>query len=157
MRPKPPRSLSARHHADEWYIAVVMSIVASVWEAGWLVLSLAGANPQGQLPQAFGRVMSAVHLAVANHAISGGWAHVLFDPARPVSPVAVVLVVVGLLLAATMAVRTARRLLGLSARGGGIRWPRSGGGTAAAVQPTSATVDKSLDAWLAEVAAGEDE
>lgn len=157
MRPRPPRSLSARHHSDEWYVAVLMAVLAAVWEAGWLVLSLAGSDPRGQIPEAFGRATAAVHLAVSNHPIPGGLVHVLWAPSRPVSPVAVVLVVVGLLLAATMAVRTARRLLGLSARGGGIRWPRSGGGTAAAVQPTSATVDKSLDAWLAEVAAGEDE
>lgn len=158
MRPRPPRSMTGRHHSDTWYVAILMAALAAVWEAGWLVLSLAGAKPRGQLPQAFGRVMAAVHLAVTNQPIPGGWPHVLWDMARPVSTLAVVLVVAGLLLAVTMVVRTIRRLVGWSSVGGGLRWRRRQRSDPTAGQQASpATVDKSLDEWLAEVAAGEDE
>lgn len=152
MRPKPPRSnLAAADHPLEWYVFWLLVLAATVWEAGWVVLSLAGADPRGQLPQAFFRVLGAGRLAITSHVIPGGWGHVLWDSARPVSLVAVVLVAVGLLLAGTMVLRLVRRALGW----GSPRSPRSAGGGPAGGQP-AATLDKSLDEWLAGVAAGED-
>lgn len=150
MRPRPPRSMTGRHHSDTWYVAILMALLATAWEAVWVVLSLAGAEPRGQLPQAFGRAMAAVHVAISNHPVPAGWPHVLWDMARPVSPVAIVLVVVGLSLAVTMVVRAARRFMG--------SWPRArrGGGSGPAGQPAPA-VDRSLDEWLADQAAGEDD
>jgi hypothetical protein len=146
------------HHSDEWYIAVAMAIIAAMWETGWVVLSLAGSEPRGQLPQAFGRVMAAVHLAVANHPIAAGWPHVLWDPGRVVTPLAVVLAVAGLVLVGTVVVRAAHRLLDLRAGRAGMGWPRSGSGAAGKRQEQAGpTVDKSLDEWLASVAAGEEE
>lgn len=156
MRPKPPRGLSTKHHNDEWYAALAGAIVGGAWEIVRLVLFLAGARPQGQLPQAFGRVTAAAHLASTSHPIPGGWAHVLWDPARPVSPVAVVFLSVGLLLVIIVAVRTFRRLRGWG--GGGQWWPRPRrAGPTPGQQAPAPTVDKSLDEWLASVAAGDNE
>ncbi|HUY57827.1 MAG TPA: hypothetical protein VMV12_08360 [Candidatus Micrarchaeaceae archaeon] len=158
MRPKPPRSLSGRHHSDEWYIAVLLAVLAAVWEVGWLVLSLAGADPVGQLPSAFGRVTGTIRLATSSHRFSGSWVHVLWDPARPISLVAVVLVVIGLVLVSAIAVRNAGRLLEHSGRRLGITRPRSGSSTTGKRQDQAGpTVDRSLDEWLAAVAAGEEE
>jgi hypothetical protein len=150
--------MTARHHSDTWYVAIMLALLATSWEAVWVVLSLAGAKPRGQLPQAFTRVTAALHLAITNQPIPGGWPHVLWDTARPVSTVAVVLVVVGLVLAVTMAVRLVRRGWGFSSVvGDGPRWwlrrrsdPMAGG-------QAPATVDKSLDEWLADQASGGDE
>lgn len=157
MRPRPPRSMTARRHSDAWYAAILLAALAAVWEAGWLVLSLAGAKPRGQLPQAFTRVTAALHLAITNRPIPGGWPHVLWDM-RPVSTLAVVLVVAGLLLAVTMVVRTIPRLAGWSSVGGGLPWRRSRrSDRTAGQQAPAATVDKSLDQWLAEQEQGPDE
>ena len=155
MPPKLPRSMAAPHHSHEWYVAILLGIAAAAWEAGWVVLSLAGAKPRGQLPQAFTRVTAALHLAITNHPIPIGWPRVLWDM-RPVSPLAVVLVCLGLSLAVAMVIRTFLRFVEFGpgpGRGGG---GGGGGGGGPAGQPAPA-VDRSLDQWLAGVAAGEDE
>ena len=144
----------AHHHSDTFYFAILMALAAAVWEAGWVVLSLAGAHPRGQLPQAFGRVTAAVHLATSDHTIPS-WPQIAWDLGRPVSLVAVVLVVMGLALAGTLVVRLVLRLMGFSSVGGGRRGGGGGGGPSGR-QPAP-TVDKSLDEWLAGVAAGEDD
>ncbi len=156
MRPKPPRSMTARRYPHEWYIFLLMVALAAVWEAGWLVLSLAGAEPRGQLPQAFVRVTAAVHLALANHPVPRGLPHMLWA-ARPVSPTAVVLVVVGLLVAITVVVRLVLRVLEFGSMGGGRRGGGGRGGPSGGQPAPTATVDKSLDEWLAGVAAGEND
>ena len=155
MRPRSPRSTLGHHHSDTFYVALLMALAAAAWEAVWVVLSLAGADPHGQLPQAFGRVTAAIHLATSDHTIPS-WPQIAWDLGRPVSLVAVVLVVMGLALAGTLVVRLVLRVLGFSSGGGG--WRRGGGGRGGpgGGQPP-ATVDKSLDEWLASVANGDDE
>ncbi len=154
MRPKSPRSMIAHHHSDTFYIAILMALAAAVWEAGWVVLSLAGAEPRGQLPQAFVRVIAAGRLALANHPVPGGLLHVLWA-ARPAATLAVVLVIMGLLVAGGVVVRLVLRVLGFRSVGGGRRGGGGRGGPSGGQPP--ATVDKSLDEWLAGVAAGEDD
>ena len=158
MRPKPPRTSSYSRSWEEELTLLVfwaMALATVVWELGWVILSLAGAGPRGQLPAAFLRVIAAGRLALANHPVPGGLPHVLWA-ARPVSTVAVILVIAGLLVAGGVVVRLVLRVLGFSGGGGG--WRRGGGGRGGpgGGQPP-ATVDKSLDEWLASVANGDDE
>ncbi len=162
MRPKPPPS-TGHHHSMEVDVAIWGACASAIWEVGWLVLTLAGADPRGQLPQAFGRVWPAVGRALVsvvspNHP-SPDWLQVLWDLGHPVSPVAVVLVIVGLLLTAAIVARAFWRLLiGVPGRGGRFRWPRQQRGSAAPNRPrVGATVDRSLDDWLASVANGDDD
>ncbi len=156
MRPRPPRSMGGARHSGTFDLGIVMALAAVLWELGWVVLSLAGADPRGQLPQAFGRVWAAIGrtLSQPNHP-SPNWPQILWDLGHPVSPVAVVLVVVGLATAGAVVVRLVRRVLGFSSVGGGRRGGGGGGGPSGG-QPAP-TVDKSLDEWLAGVAAGEDD
>ena len=158
-----------RRHSDEWWIGVTVGVVAAVWEVGWVVLSLAGADPRGQFLSALGRAVGWLEVAVSTLAsnLALGITHPHLPP-RPVPdpgplvfatshPVNLALLVVILLATAVGGIGILHRLGRLPSRGGwGWRRSRRSGGGAGGnrPKPASSELDLSLDEWLVEQAAG---
>ncbi len=160
--PPPPRSRLGNEGVDDVEaVARLMVLAAAGWEAGWLAMSVAGANPRGQIgvfPARFGAWL-------AGHSAPGGWVAVAWAPARPVSLVPVVLVWVVLAVAAAAVLhlssvwRQGSRTATSPSRSRG-RWGwrlhrRSGGG--GRPNPAGAERNTSLRDFLDRQANGEDD
>jgi hypothetical protein len=92
-------------------------------------------------------------VVITGHRVTGGWVHILWDPAHAPALLPVMLASCAVLMVAAALVRIARRRLRITPgrRRGGLP---AGGSVGAA---TRNTFGQPLDEWLAEQAAGEDE
>ncbi|MHB8323683.1 MAG: hypothetical protein ACYDEA_06295 [Candidatus Dormibacteria bacterium] len=159
--PELPRSRFAGEEHEDMALVWYVLFLVGLWELGWLVLSLAGAAPHGQLGSAWGRVGVAMRDWLFGRPVPSGFMWVMWAPAHPVSPVSVILVVMGMVLVAATAIRILHRLPDIKAA-----WSQRGGASARSTgsrkrrggrRPASAQRDTSLKDWLANKVHGEDD
>lgn len=157
-RPELPKSRLGGGRPEWVHWLELAAVILGAWEAVWLVLLLAGDSPQGQIWSVPGRWMAMAIRAQAQHLpTAGGWIGAEWGVYHPVALGPVILVVLGLLIFARVAVHLITH--GLPTREKRPPKGSRGGGGEGRQRPirNASEVNMSMEEWLAKQAAGQRE
>ncbi|MHB1526992.1 MAG: hypothetical protein ACYCZN_12080 [Candidatus Dormibacteria bacterium] len=135
-----------------------------MWAVVWVLLAAAGADPRVGVWQSWQRSWLWAWLTITGHPERTNFMQIFWWPARPGSPVGLVLLAIVVIASAVLLARVHSRRAeiaaawsrGSRARAGGSS-PRKGTAMAKSAKPEPHEMEKDLDRWLADVAAGDDE
>lgn len=157
-RPELPRSSLGGGKPEGVRLLELAGWVVGTWELVWLVLLLSGASPQGQIWSVPGRWVAMGTRSLEHIATPGGWFGASWGVSRPVALGPVILVIVGLLVVACVAVHLINH--GLPSRGPRRERSQRSGGSGGSSRSKEAAPQRrptSLREFLDQQGKGEDD